>query len=374
MNKFLFSFLSIPLFLLACQEDDPEAPVTNQSCSKSSTLEELTTRNFEMGFSTWSFGTDLSDKDKTYQFIANNADVYAEQVDNKIPWKSWINSTSLPGTFTSDIADRAARRLPNHKLLLAVSLLNSERNDLLEDYDGSIPSYSALDDSIIENAYFKHLDYLITQLNPDYLLIAMEVNDLLIKSAGKWQAYQRLMTRIRSRLKRAYPNLLLSESITLHNWFQPNVNEPDTFIAEISSYLNQNMDFAAISFYPFFKGQHTKTEFQEAFDFLHSQTNLPIAFVETTHLAENLEVSSLNLSISSNACEQKDYAEMLLLNAFREDYAFIIWWAHRDYDKLWESLPPEQKDLGKLWRDTGLLNEEGNSRPAYTLWREVFQR
>ena len=41
------------------------------------------------------------------------------------------------------------------------------------------------------------------------------------------------------------------------------------------------MDFAAISFYPFLKGLSTNSEITEAFDFLHDNVSIPIAFAET---------------------------------------------------------------------------------------------
>ncbi len=231
-----------------------------------------------------------------------------------------------------------------------------------------------MNDTHIENAYFRHLEYLISRFNPDYLIIAIEVNELLIHSKTKWAEYRLLINNIRARLKTAYPNLPLSESVTLHNWFKPEVANQTDFISEISNYVNQNMDFAAISFYPFLKKQHTKAEFQQAFDFLHSEVSIPIAFSETSHLAENLNVSNFNINIESNVCEQKYYLETLLLNAHNKNYEFIIWWAHRDYDKLWEIFPPEYKDLGKLWRDTGLLDENGTERPSFSVWKEIFEK
>jgi len=358
--------------LSSCDKDNDD--ITPSTCENNNPLNVIIQRNFEMGFSTWSFGPNETDKEETYQFIESNSDIYSEQIDDKIPWTAWMNNSALPTEFTDEINNRVSNRLNNHKLLLSVSLLNTDRSDLLEDYDGSIPNYSSLSDSIIENAYFKHLEYLVIKFNPDYLVIAMEVNELKLKSETKWAEYKILMNNIRNRIKNTYPNLPLAESVTLHNWYNPEVANPADFISEISNYVNQNSDFAAISYYPFFKGQHTKPEFQQAFDFLHSEVTIPLAFVETTHLAENLNISSFNLSIESNVCEQKDYLETLLLNAHNQNYEFIIWWAYRDYDKLWETFPPEYKDVGKLWRDTGLLDEDGTERPSFTIWEELMNK
>ncbi len=358
--------------MAGCDKENND--INPPTCEDNNSLNVITQRNFEMGFSTWGFGPNKTDKEETYQFIELNADIYSEQIDDKIPWTAWMNNSTLPTEFTDKIDNRVSERLNNHKLVLSVSLLNTDRSDLLEDYDGTIPNYALLNDTNIENAYFKHLDFLIFKFNPDYLVIAMEVNELKLHSGPKWTEYKLLMNNIRGKLKIAYPNLPLSESITLHNWFNPEVANPTNFIFEISNYVNQNLDFAAISYYPFFKGQHSKPEFQQAFDFLHSEVTIPIAFVETTHLAENLDISSFNLSIESDVCEQNDYLEILLLNAHNQNYEFIIWWAYRDYDKLWETFPPEYKDVGKLWRDTGLLDENGTERPSLTTWKEILEK
>jgi hypothetical protein len=133
------------------------------------------------------------------------------------------------------------------------------------------------------------------------------------------------------------------------------------------------MDFAAISFYPFFKNLQTQQEFQEAFDFMHERVNVPISFAETAHIAENLVVLNLNLSIPGSESEQELYLKTLLNNAQTQNYEFIIWWAHRDYDALWETFPPELQDVGQLWRDSGLLDEDGNERVSAQTWKMRFR-
>jgi len=370
MHKKLGIILFVLTAVLSCHKDTE----TTLNCEVNSELENITQRNFNMGFSTWSFGPSLSDKEETYQFLTTNADMYSEQIDYKIPWNALINNTAFPDAFLTDINYRVSKRISNHKLLLSVSLLNNNRDDLLEDYDGTIPDYTALNDTIIENAYYKYLDFLITQFNPDYVVTAMEINELKLHSETKWTACKSLMKNIREKLKNAYPDIIFAESITLHNWFDPDVPNQAEFISDITNYVNENAELVAISYYPFFKGQHTAPEFQKAFDFLHSQTNLPIAFVETNDIAEDLIIENLNVNIKSNVCEQKEYLETLLINAYRHQYKFVIWWAYRDYDQLWQTFPPEIQDVTKIWKDTGLLDENGNERPAYFVWKQILNQ
>lgn len=364
-----FLFTLIVLFSVSCKKEDDE------NNKPSDTSDTITTdiRKYKMGFSTWSFGPDYADVDSTYEFITKNANIYSEHIDNKIPWKSLFSGTDFPIEVTQEIDGRVARKIAGHDLLVSVSLLNTLRKDLAEDVDGSTPIYSALNSDSIENAYFNYLVYIIDKLNPTYFVAAIEVNELYLVDKQKWNQCKLLMTNIRTRLKSRYPTLKISESVTLHNWFKPNVSDPNAFIKELSDYVN-TMDFAAISFYPFFKGLHTKADFQTAFDFLHAQVKIPIAFVETTHLANDLEVSALNIDIKSDEVEQKAYLETLISNAENNDYHFFIWWCFRDYDKLWNTFPTEVKDLGKLWRDTGLLDENGYKRPSFYIWDSAFKK
>ncbi|WP_299533201.1 hypothetical protein [Ulvibacterium sp.] len=322
-----------------------------------------------MGFTTWSFGPDQKDVDDTYSFIESNSDIYAEHIDNKIPWKAWMNDSPLPLEFTNEISGRVNKKIESNQLLLSVGLFNSNRDEIAEDFDGTIPSYTDLADIEIEEAYFEHINYLVDRLAPDFLVIAIEVNEFRLRAESKWGSYKILIQNVKSRIKELYPNLPISESISLHNLYEPDVADPTNYINEITGYINQ-MDFAAISFYPFLKNQHSKSEFQETFDFLHQNINRPIAFVESGHIAENLVVPDFNLSINGDETGQNDYLQTLLLNAQEHNYEFIIWWAHRDFDELWETFPDDLKNLGQLWRDTGLLDENGNQRLSMSTWSE----
>lgn len=369
MTRPIIFILFAVALLMSCEEDRTK-PYT---CDSDHSLDSMTSRSFKMGFTTWTFGPDVEDMEATYQFINEHADIYSEHLDEAIPWKALLNHTAFPAKFNNDMAYKVSKRPGNQQMLLSVSLLNIDRDNLMKDYDGSVPSYVTMNDKAIEDAYYDYLVYLINLFKPDYLVAAMEVNELKIKSESLWGEYQLLMSNIRSRIKTAYPSLKISESVTLHNWYLPNVVNQEAFVADVSNYVNQNLDFAAISFYPFLKGMHTKVEMQRAFDFLHGETTKPVAFVETSHIAENLIVPSFNLNINGSVCEQQDYLEVLLLNAWTHDYQFIIWWAHRDFDELWQIFPDETKDLGLLWRDTGLLDEDGNERPAMETWQKILE-
>jgi hypothetical protein len=48
--------------------------------------------------------------------------------------------------------------------------------------------------------------------------------------------------------------------------------------------------------------------------------------------------------------------------------------AAEDYDQLWDTIQATAPELFMAWRDCGLLDERGQARPAYAVWREYFGR
>lgn len=364
------SAIAVLFSMVTCTPDDQNNP---EDCPSGEFFCEYDSRNFEMGFTTWPYAPTPVSVEDTYQFILDNSDIYSEHIDLDIPWDAWMNDLPLPTRFADDIANRSARKISEITLTVSVSVLNNARTELAFDYDGSVPEYASLDDPHIADAYCKHLQYIVDLLDPDYLLVGIESNELYRNVPEKWEAYKRLMSNVRARIKEKYPSLKISESITLHNFYEPDVPNPDILIDELTEYAN-SLDFVTISFYPFFKGLKTKNGFQEALDFLHTKVNRPIAIAETGHLSENLDIASFNLSIDGSQSEQNEYLESLLQNAQEKDYEYIIWWTHRDYNELWETFPDEVKDLGQLWMSTGIINEDGAEKEAFATWQSAFNK
>lgn len=366
-SVYKYAFVILTLILSGCDNGE-----SGNGCRTAGFADHVTPRNFSMGFTTWPFGLEAAEVQSTYDFIDTNGDIYSEQIDGQIPWGAWINNTPLPESFTSSIDYKVASRL-DKKLLLSVSLFNAERNDLARDVGGNRQNYQSLNDEFLRDAYVKHLRYLVDRLSPDYLVFAMEVNEYQRNMISQWDEYQQLAAFVRSELRASHPDLKIAESFTLHNWYKTEFASDPWLLQEMKEYIALS-DFTAISYYPFLQGLHKREEFDAAFIFLNEQAPKPVAIVETGHLAENLSVPELNVSIEGTACEQNQYLESLLRSAHTQDFEFVIWWTHRDYDALLETFPVEQRVLGKLWRDTGLLNESGEERLSFNTWSLVKNR
>ena len=111
------NFLLIILIVLsACKKD--ELQDLNDQNNNSDFFSEYDTKNFDIGFTSWPYAPTIESVDDTYNFIANNSDIYCEHIDNNIPWNSWINDLPLPIEFTNDINARQSRKIPNAKLVV----------------------------------------------------------------------------------------------------------------------------------------------------------------------------------------------------------------------------------------------------------------
>lgn len=322
-----------------------------------------------MGFSTWTYAQSAEARTNTYEFLGENGDIYSEQFDNHIPWFGLFDGRPLPEDAGRDINTRVENQIADNELVVSVSLFNPERNDLITAYNNQTPMYGSLADQQIEDAYFNYLTAVLKDFsNVKYLVIAMEVNEFYLKQPDKWEEYKTLMSNLKPRVYELYPDLLISESISLHSLVD---SEDAEYVNEIFSYVN-TMDFVAVSYYPFMHGVFSDMDIQADFDFLHENVTAPIAFVETTQIAEDLELQEFTLT--ADECTQKDYAQLLLSNAQEHDYHFVIWWAYKDYDELFETLPDEVKPLARLWRDTGLINGADQERPAFREWKAILNK
>jgi hypothetical protein len=361
-RRILIAFLF--LALLSCDKNESEPDTLTDSF-----FSNVQNRTFRMGFTTWSYGPTLQNVNETYHFIANHGDTYTEHFDNKIPWAAWIEGTSLPDEFVQEVQNRADRKIADLPLVLAVSILNNSREDLAPDYDDNTPFYIGLDDQDIEDAYYSHLVYLIEAFQPTYLIAAIEVNELKMHSPEKWDEFLNLFNAIRLRINETYPLIPISASVSIHNFLGnsgPNTNGVLDFI--------NNQEFAAISYYPYLHNALTPDDFEATFQFLRQNIDVPIAFSETGYIAEDLDLPAFNVFLNGCPKIQNAYLEAILNQAQAQNYLFVTWFAHRDFDILWETFPPEIQDLGKIWRDTGILNEAGQNRISKTSWDIAYSK
>jgi hypothetical protein len=337
-------------------------------------------RGFLMGFTSWPYAATTEAVQGTYAFIGTNADLIVEHLDDGVPWAESLRDAPFPKAFLEKIEGRRKNRPPGTKLLLSLTPLNMGRNALAECAgNGQRPPLpeelkgKPFDDPQLLRAYANYCRRMVEFFQPDFLVTGIESNELLNNQPKEWNAYRELSRQVQSELRERFPRLPLSESVTLHKLLDRQNRGLAEYRAKIQEFV-EGHDFFAVSFYPFFLGLHTEKEFGEALDFLPTFTGKPIAITETGHPAEPLQIRTRNLDFPTDPKEQAAFVKVLLSRAQAHRYLFVTYWAARDFDELWKTFPEAVKDLGALWRDTGLIDEAGRPRPAYKTWKGWFSK
>jgi hypothetical protein len=337
-------------------------------------------RPFYMGFTSWPYAATSKAVLGTYSFIGSNGDIVAEHIEEGVPWLEAVQGKPFPKGFVTRVDGRRKMRPKGVKLLLSITPLDLDRCTLatLADDKGQQPLpkewvRKRLNDPDVKKAYLNYCVWMTDRFKPDYLLTGIESNELLLHRPNQWKDYLELSQHVRGELKKKYPALPVAESITLHKLLDTTIRDLDAYRKAIKSFVAEH-DFFGVSFYPFFLGQHTSREFLEALAFLPKFSDKPIAITETGHPAEDLVAKKFKLNFPSTPKEQDDFINALLTRAQEDRYLFVVCFTWKDFDELWKNFPPEAQDLGRLWRDTGLVDENDKRRPAYATWKKALAR
>jgi Glycosyl hydrolase family 53 len=332
-------------------------------------------RGFLMGFTSWPYAATTEAVRETYAFIGTNADLVVEHMDDGVPWTESLRDAPFSKAFLEKIEGRRKNRPPGMKLLLSLTPLNLGHTSLAECAgNGQRPPLPVelkgkpFDDPQVIRAYVNYCRRMVEFFQPDFLVTGIESNELLNNQPTQWDAYLELGRQVRHELRQRFPRLPLSESITLHKLRDRQNPRLAEYRTKIQAFV-QSHDFFAVSFYPFFLGLHSEQEFAEALDDLPTFSGKPIAVAETGHPAESIKIRTWKLDFPSDARQQAAFVQVLLSRAQAHHYLFVTYWTARDFDELWKTFPESVKDLGALWRDTGLIDEAGRPRPAYETWK-----
>ncbi len=209
---------------------------------------------------------------------------------------------------------------------------------------------------------------------PAYLAIGIEVNELHDKGADTWEAYAELHRHVYQAVKADHPRLLVFASFTLHNMLDWQGKPNEAMIAAYDDLMPYN-DAVAVSFYPFIGGLSPRVD--ESFAWLtehYDGFEKPYVVTETGEAAEKLTFPSTGQVIANTPAMQRDYYERLLALAQERQFAFVISFLYRDYDALWDKIKDGSPECFMAWRDCGLVDESGMTRPAYDLWRTHYDQ
>jgi hypothetical protein len=182
--------------------------------------------------------------------------------------------------------------------------------------------------------------YMVDLFQPAYLNYAIEANDLA-------PDLQEQLPAIYAALKAELEIPVFVSLQATMGW-----DPADLWLMEHSDYL-------ALSVYEYLSDN----------SFVAPLTGKPTVIAETAYPAEPL---TYPMMVYADEHEQARYLKRVLSMPFE----FVVWFLPRDYDDMWRDfLEPAGADPWHLvWKDTGLLDGEGNPRKSMKVWGQMRKR
>jgi len=323
-------------------------------------------RGFRMGITAFPHDMTTAAAIETQQFAHQNADIIAHHIEG-VPWAAMHRGEAFPAKFAESMNGKKSMTPPGGKVYVAISPGRGK----LKPHDKAPEIPSALrgkqyDHQLVKQAYLRYCRQMIDFFDPDYLSIGIEVNEIWgVIFKREWRAYLELHKYVYGQLKREYPDLPIFASMTLHTLYNKQGGMVDA-MGDLMPYC----DLIGISYYPFFVEDDARLQALDWFVSKFDRYGKPYAMVETNAAAETTRFDSY--TVSGTPQRQLQYYRYLFQFADQHDFRFVIAFIHRDYDPLWDKIKGSSPQLFKAWMNCGFLDEGGNPRPSYQLWKNYL--
>lgn len=338
-----------------------------------------------MGFTGFPYDFTIEAQDETYEHINRFGDIAAYHYDRGIPWEEALQGNhAYHPNLIAEIDDAVANIREGQRIYLALTPQSQARRGELafywnEEPDQPLPTLWAsrdFDDPEVAQAYLSFASYLIDRFNPDYFTYAIETNGGFAGTDDpEFLAFTIFLSRVYPILKAAYPEIpiLLSVQTSADG-------APRSEFLEMTRTLLVFSDLIGISTYPYLQLHHEGLETPGdpanisgslLTDIASLAPHKRIAVTETGYAAETLVMPGLGLVVPSTPEWQRDYVRWLMPRLNVMGAEFVIWFVSRDYDLALDRVASEGfeiPDLFFVWRDNGLLDGDGFSRPSLGVW------
>jgi hypothetical protein len=351
----------------ACEEEGTAGP------------EEVKSRSFYMGFTPFAYDLTAEARDYTYAEIGKRSDLICHHFDDGIPWDEALNGTPYHANVENNLYERESRLRPGDKVYLALCPLDHDRTGLTgywgENSNMELPpawQNKTFDDADVITAYSNFLLDLMDRFDPDYVCFAVEINGAFAENDPQLPALDIFLRDVRANVRARHPNVPLFCSFIIGGG-----GAAGTAQMNLTRRFLPHSDYMAVSTYPFIEAAGGATGnadpsslpqnwFTKMRDLAPEK---PFAVAETGFIAEDLKMSTYGIDIKGTAGWQADYVRFLFEECNKLDAEFVVYFFIRDYDRFWERM----RELGygelyKMWRDCGLIDENGTARESLGVW------
>jgi hypothetical protein len=311
-----------------------------------------------------------------YHVITCDGDIIGHHFDDGIPWPEALSNQPYHANFEWEISNRVARTPVDQKVYLAVTPISIRRNGLApyrgQNGDMSLPvpwdTYN-FDHPNVKTAFVNHCERMISEFQPDYLAIGIEVNLLMANTPSNWNAYMDLHRHAYAAITNAHPDLPVFVSLTgmdlIEGYTSANHSNQMAAVGDVMPYS----DFYGLSLHCFISSLLAEiVPTRELLREIMALSIKPVAICETSYPAEVFSINGGSLLFNGSPDKQRRYIENLVTVLDERDSRFVINFLGIDYDGLWDWMG-QPDDISKLWRDTGLYDGNRAPRPALRIWK-----
>lgn len=377
-------FRSVSLLLMAvlvlfagCSGSTKESPVPEPDEPLPEV--DVQTRSFALGFTPWPYDATLEAINFVNNEIVSNGDIIAHHLDGGIPWQEALDETALPAAVEDEINTRVANTPADKLVYLTVSPFNIGRDNIAAYWNESgtgqplTPPWDErdFDSAEVIQAYTIFAKQAIDRLNPKYFNLALEASELAINNAERFDKFVVFIEAVSASLRAEYPDLELMLSVAMKSPGSSGANIINAQLPRIVQYV----DVVGVSIYPFAFFEHSDKgdpsnlpgDWLSQIDAIAA--GKPLAITETGWIAERLTIPNFTLDVAADENNQDAYLQVLFEAANNLEMQFVIWFSIVDYDALWNGVLG-QDDVSRIWRDTGLYDENLSPRVGLARWQE----
>ncbi len=336
-------------------------------------------RSFYLGMTPFAYDDTPQAAEETYSIVAEHTDLICHHFDGGVPWIEAFEGKPYHPKVEEDINSRLRHLQKDQKVYLSITPQIHDRKSLAgywgEEHNMERPSEwedKNYDDPDVIKAYLNYARYMIRRFNPDYMAYGIEVDGGFRDTDPDFEKFLVFVKQVYTTLKSENPDLPLFLTFQTRSF-----SVKTETIRRVDKRLLKFTDYIAISTYPYywFPG-HPPDEKADPHDlpvdWFSQMAKLapekPFAVAETGFIAEDLIIKSLGINMKGREEWQAEYVKFLLNEANKLNAKFVVWFCPVDYDIRWEKMKKRLPEPYKLWRDTGLLDENRSPRLALKIW------
>jgi hypothetical protein len=333
------------------------------------------TRPFLMGFTPWPSDLTPDGFEAPAAFARGHGDIISVMFIGGIPWPEALDGKP----FSKSVKAMLGYRTEGPKLFLAISPLNKQQTGLAsywgEEDNRPLPApwnRLALNSPEVKKAYLNFVVRAVEGMNPNYLAIGIGSNALLSHVPDKWKQLKELHHATYVALKEKYPGLpvFFTTDVLHYKKLVPEAKAHDQE-GEVAD-LMKDSDYFAMTVYPHLSPTLRRPIPSDFLDFA-TKFKKPVAVADSGMSSRTVTIKAYQQTLRGSEADQKQFTEVLLRTAARDDYVFVINFATTDFEKLCKKFPFPLSDLARTWAFTGMQTDDKKAKPALAVWEAYFK-